>query len=404
VATLKKIDANIKNIRTMLTNKKSEIYAIKNTDLAKLPDSSKDLYIEFLYTIIQYKNRITQMQMILFERMINGMNGNNKSLKEYGAKALRISKKDLDDFLIVMKEEKVKYYFVLDGLLLIKLGTATEDTYEYFSELIEIFGINKDDLNFISLVAKAVLLQQPSCYDAAKEIITANVSNLDFSPYVSNFYHEKSSCAGNLTDLPNLDLKKASSASIKTYYNGGKAVIESLNIHILENVTFSRCDEVILKNCVFWGNAFSLYFEDCQRVSIENCRFSNFEVPVFVEKQNIQFTINDCVFSNCYALFGRTDSEWKAIGGVIFTDNPNFNAVNTIKHTKFLYCGAKNSENWYSSAVISNCRCVVSDCDFEHCWGYHKNDHLDPINTYRTLFLPKTMGMGNRMQNSADFD
>ena len=183
----KNLNKNIAGIRNAMTEMKAEMYAIKNPELAELDEYRKTLYLKVLCTVLQYENTPSDMQILYLKRLLKGL-GADEPVEEYMRKALDISDVDIREFVGYMKDSRIKYYFALEGILLISMGDYSADTYEYLAELIELTGISKDELRGVSLVAKSVLQQDSAYYDQAKELLTDDLQQVNFAPYIKNYY------------------------------------------------------------------------------------------------------------------------------------------------------------------------------------------------------------------------
>lgn len=157
----------LEKIRGLLVKMKAKEYAVTNETLSGLDEYVKKLYLKLLGTVIQYKNDPSDMQILYLNRIACGM-GAEEPVEELMRMALEISETDVQEFLSVVKEKNIKFYFALDGLLLLKMGNEEKVNYEYFGELLELCDVTKNDIGSVSLIAKSVLLQESSYYDEAK--------------------------------------------------------------------------------------------------------------------------------------------------------------------------------------------------------------------------------------------
>lgn len=393
-------DKNMKKIQEMMVAMRNEKYAIVNSDLTELDEFTKNLYLKVLCTVLQYENEPSEMQILFLKRIVNGMDV-EEPMEEYLRRALEISEEDMGEFFTLMKENKIKYYFAMDGLLLAAMGDTQTGCYEYLAEVIELMGICKDDLDYICLVASAALQQQSSLYDEAKGLSNERVERVDYAPYIRNFYAGAIKDSRELVHFSAPDRKYSKDIAIRTQYTEKRVVLENLDITILETWAFDSCEEVIFENCHFSGEWSSIKFYGCHKVYIHKCRFTDFRVPVFIQEENLAVQIEECEFENCIYAYTRSYRDWQAIGGVIHTESVSANGKNVIRKTRFRKCGGKNTTNYYASAIISNCICKVDRCSFYDCWNYNCDSAKDPDSPERTLFLPNTEGSDNEIVNSA---
>lgn len=332
---MENLSKNIDGIRKMMKALKAEKYAIKNPDLIALDEYVKGLYLKVLCTVVQYENDPTDMQVLFLKRIIIGMNVDN-SLEDYMKRALEISDSDIQEFLSMIGDSQIKYYFATDGLILVSMGNDNAQGYEYLAELIELLGINKADLEYICMVVKSILQQQSSYYDQSKELVNERVAHLNFAPYIQNYY------AGAVIDT---DTEKYYTAPDKTLseqieypklFKERKVVFESLIIKIGSDKDwkFEGCEEVIFKNCEFTSESCILKMESVGNVIFEGCKFSNFKNHVsYIEGIN-NLTVENCEFIEC----GYTDSG-DICGGVfcIYNSESVFNELKLVDN-KLLNC------------------------------------------------------------------
>ncbi len=399
---MEKFSKSIEGIRKMLKDLKGEKYALVNPELVELDEYVKGLYLKVLCTVVQYKNDPADMQVLFLKRIVNGI-GVDDSLEEYMRKALEISEADIQEFLSVIGNNHIKYYFATDGLILSSMGNGNADGYEYLAEIIELLGINKNDLEYVCTIVKSILQQDSSYYNQSKELVNERVEKLDFTPYIRNYY------AGAIVDSKAIvhysapDRKLSSDIIYRTEHTENKIVFQNLDINILTAWKFEGCEEVLFENCKIKGSSFSIFFLSCKKVVIRESRFEDFKVPVFNEQELGEFIIENCKFENCFTEYSRSTDDWKVLGGVIYTDNANRTAKNIISKTVFKNCGGKNKNNYYSSAIISNCKSSNTECSFYNCWNYYNNTQIDPENNMRTLFMRGTESTNNEIVGSANF-
>ena len=294
----KNLNKNIAGIRNAMTEMKAEMYAIKNPELAELDEYRKTLYLKVLCTVLQYENTPSDMQILYLKRLLKGL-GADEPVEEYMRKALDISDVDIREFVGYMKDSRIKYYFALEGILLISMGDYSADTYEYLAELIELTGISKDELRGVSLVAKSVLQQDSAYYDQAKELLTDDLQQVNFAPYIKNYY------AGAILDTQHEKYYSAPKGetlqlTLSGVHKAEKITYDNLVLYVDAGCNFDGCECVTISNCKLMpANNGSIRFESIGKLQIENCEFLDFEnrVAFFARVNSIQ--INGCRFENC---------------------------------------------------------------------------------------------------------
>lgn len=396
---MEEFNKNIEGIRRMMSDLRNEKYAIVNPDLVSLDEYMKILYLKVLCTVVQLGDEPTEMQVLFLKRIVAGI-GVEDPAEEYMRRALEISDTDMQEFLTGMKENRAKYYFALDGLILVSIGTENQECYQYLAEIIELLDICKDDLKYVCLAASSVLQQQSSFYDEAKELTNERIREVDYTPYIQNFY------AGAIKDSMELvyysapDKKYSESITFRTSYTEKRVVFENLDIDINERWEFNNCNEVIFMDCKFAGGDFSIEVKGCKKVFIDRCRFENFNAPVFKQERNVEVTIENCEFEKCIGKCSRGIIE-PAGGGVIYSPLDD-QSLNIIRKTIFRNCGGRWDATSKLEGVLSNCLCKVYECTFYNCHHYGEQNRLiDGI--FDTLFRDGTEGSNNELSNSIDF-
>ena len=107
----------VTELLSVLKKLTTEKYALVNQELKSVDEYVRILYIRLLCTIAEYENVPTESQQLYLRRIVSGLaiEGN---LEEHMRQSLDISETDLREFLSYIKECSLRYYFVLDGLIL----------------------------------------------------------------------------------------------------------------------------------------------------------------------------------------------------------------------------------------------------------------------------------------------
>lgn len=184
---MSEINDKILKMRLKIKDMKAQVYPIVNPELLGLDEYIKSLYIKLLCTIILYENDPLEMQVLYLKRIMQGMDIEDP-IEEYMKKALELSEVDIEDFILFMKKDIVKCYFAVDGIILLVMGNHDYRNIEYLAELLEVCGLDKNDLNSLSLIAISILQQKSDCYEKAQKCIGHNVMGTDFSPYIKSFF------------------------------------------------------------------------------------------------------------------------------------------------------------------------------------------------------------------------
>lgn len=366
---MEELNNKISGIRTMMKDMKAELYAIVNQDLVSLDEYTKKLYLKVLCTVVQYENNPSEMQVLYLKRILKGI-GVEEPLEEYMRKALEIADIDIQEFISFMKENTARYYFTFESMLLVAMGNQIQHNYEYLAELIELCGITKKDLDYLSLVAKSVLQQESSYYEEAKAIMPEKCNNLNFKPYISNYY------VGAVVDnafekfyiAPEVDMSEG--LSVKNRFDEKKVTFDNISFNIVDPMLFEGCETVTFKNCKFHGAKSRITFQSVGYVIFEHCDFSEFENKVAEVFDANTFIVRNCTFNNCRDIVADMDKP----GGVLVLRDNNKKMEELILEGNTIHnCYIHTSPfAFQASAVFLECpavvgKMIVKDNSFSGC-------------------------------------
>lgn len=339
---MEQLDQKIDGIRKILEEMKDKKYAIVVPELVDLEEYVKSLYLKVLCTVVQYENEPGEMQVLYLKRLINGI-GVEEPMEEYMRKALDISETDIEEFLSYMKRKKAKYYFALDAILLVSMSKANPPTYEYLAELVEILEIDKKSLNHLALVAKSVLTQESTYFDSAKENSCEYTSELDFMPYINNFY------VGAIVDTriekyyASPDIALENEIELPTSFDEKRVTFENLVIKVSQDWHFYGCERVLFKNCKLVGDKGSLRFHSVGTIEFENSSFMDFDNRVAWVTYVNSFMVRNCKFIMC-----GYDSNGDERGGVFVIDGVE---RVSLEYNELINCYIRMKEKLYHYGV-----------------------------------------------------
>lgn len=388
----------ISGIRSSMNEMKAELYAIKNPDLVILDEYNKDLYLKLLSTVVQYDNNPSDMQILYLKRIVKGIE-TEKSIEDYMKKALELSVDDVINFIEFAKTNNVKFYFALESILLVNMGDSNEQNMEFVAELMELCGVTKADLEYLSLVAKSILQQDSMYYNQAKEIITENCLQLNFKPYIENYY------AGAIIDNQYVICysapDKEMGITLRNEYSAKRVIFKNLIICINDEWNIKRCESVLFENCEIYGKSYSIILKVCKSVTFKNCKISGFTTYAFVSKMVNELMFINSEFINC--VYKYNDWHNLQVGGVIHTediDNDNENDIKIkIDNCRFLDCGARNSDAGEGYRIFSNDLCEVTNSKFINC-RYYVLDTSMSVNENAFLFAKGSICKNNEVIDS----
>lgn len=415
-------EKNIDKIRKYFEEHKAELYPFENALLSEKDEYVKSLYFRMLCTLTRYTGEPSEMQVLYIRRLLAGSHAESE-FEDYMKMALDLDKGDIDEFMSIFAEDELRYYFCIDGSILLSAVKADDKNYELLAELVELLGINRKELSYIVSVAKAIITQDSELFDETKEIAPQTTKQLSMYHYVQAFY------AGAIVDTSErlhiyscekaeVDLSKYSPIKAK------KVIVENVLISLKADVFFENCEEVIFLNTdvkvndcrlgfknvvsVMFENAlfengkqYPIMFNHCGKIQMYSCRFRNFISRTIQEENVANFSISKSSFDKCEYQYSRDTEDWKSFGGVIFSNSPGSNGTNYFDNCTFVNCGGRNTRNYYSSDFISNCRSELTACTFKLCWHYRQGNELDPDDRRRRMFTSNSKAIDCISVNSA---
>lgn len=365
---------SVGNLRAYFKSQKANVYPITEHPLEKSDSYIKGIYIRMLCAILQYDIQPQEAQVLFVQRLMKGI-GMTEPIKEYMKRALEIDENFAEEFIRQLKDNNLKYNFVVDALILVgSLGDFNKNHIEFISELCEMLLLTKKDVNFLVQIALSILEQSTERYSEIYDKMQDMQTISDFKCYYKNFF------TGKLRDTNlmlhfysyekmqwNIDdyKKKAIEFSKET------VIFENYNIDLSKrNFKFTDCKNIKFINCDFIGEGQPINFLNCNEINIIDCSFSNFFNRTITLTSCNNITIIQSDFKKC----SKTDSS-HAYGGVIFYDK--LDSI-SIKSCKFSNCFIKTTESRYYYArgailyvnnSIKNVNIENNDFDFCECDG-----------------------------------
>lgn len=341
-------EERIDKVREYFKEHKAERYPFENTALSEKDEYIKSLYFRMLCTLIRYTGEASEMQVLYVKRLIAGCKGESE-FQDYMKMALDLDIGDVEEFISVFREDGLRYYFCIDGAILLSAAETEEKKYELLAELIETLGITHGELKYLAAVAQAVVLQSSEKFDEAKTFVPDTLCPLSMYHYVQGFY------AGAIVDTPNeihIFSCDRSEVDLSAYgvLKNKKVIIENISCSLKGNVILEGCAEVLIRNCKFMGSQYHFKFDTIGNVIIENCDIRDFtnRFAFFADTNN--FTVLNNRFFNC----GCTITGAGSISGGVLYSNGNCHKNIILENNELLNCyiARITQDHWYHASGI----------------------------------------------------
>lgn len=266
------------------------------------------------------------MQVLYIRRLIAGSHTENE-FQDYMRMALDLDTEDIDEFISVFEEDDLKYYFCIDGAILLSVIKGTDKNYALLAELVEMLGLKRNELKYLTAVARATIAQSSELFDEAKKYTSDTTENLSMYHYVCGFY------GGAIIHTPSeihIYSKDKSCVGLSDYatFKAKTVIIENITADLDDDVVFDGCAEVIIKNCKFSGSNHCFEFFNVGKIIVENCRISNFSNRYMFLRDCNKLIVSQNHFINC----GYTE-ESDIRGGVIYSDGDKLETIILEKNT-----------------------------------------------------------------------
>lgn len=396
-------NTKIDELCTYLNANKAKLYPIENDMLKSATDFIVNGYLKMLGVILQQPSEITEAQLAIYKRIIAG-SGSEKSAEEYLRMALEIEIEDYINFTSEIKELSLKYRFLLDAVILTCISDKNQEQIKLVAEFTETLSIDRKELEYITLMAKAILCLDTSMYVDACEIENIDIPEDIFFGYIRLLDKSCIIYNDNMTIFqPSFD-EDVTVEMLSLACEIETPVIKLYNVKVNLGeclLKFLNHEKIIIDSCEFVGGDHSISFVNCEEVIINNSIFKDFKVRTICSENVKRMHINQSTYSNCYMIYNGIFNIWGKLGGVINVGSGMESLL--IDNCLFDSCGGKNQVDVYKSAFIVNYDCDVNDTKFINCWHYHNGNFKDPESVKRTMFSSGSKATGCAFENSAAF-
>lgn len=378
-------EQQIDAVRAYFKEHKAERYPFENPYLREKEEYIQSLYYRMLCALVRYPDEPDDMQVLYIRRLMAGAQAEH-TFQDYMKMALDLDTDDINEFISAFHEDELRFYFCVDGLVLLSAVQAHEKAYALLSELIELLGITKDELRYLSAIAAAIVTQSSQAFDSAKTRTTRSTKDLPFYPYVRGFY------SGLITDTSaekHIYSADGGKVSLGQYgpYTAKRVVIENISCVLDQDIKFEGCEEVIIRSCILKGNKYRFEFHRVGKVSIENCEIIDFSNRfAYLEDSNHLF-VQKNRFENCGCAGGGHGGVFycaRSADQIHFIENEFLSCYIGKNFGVILYCG--DSSGWGRVKTISIlnsqfCGCKAESGRFATYFAVHSDNKVEKGNT-----------------------
>lgn len=378
-------EQQIDAVRAYFKEHKAERYPFENPYLREKEEYIQSLYYRMLCALVRYPDEPDDMQVLYIRRLMAGAQAEH-TFQDYMKMALDLDTDDINEFISAFHEDELRFYFCVDGLVLLSAVQAHEKAYALLSELIELLGITKDELRYLSAIAAAIVTQSSQAFDSAKTRTTRSTKDLSFYPYVRGFY------SGLITDTSaekHIYSADGGKVSLGQYgpYTAKRVVIENISCVLDQDIKFEGCEEVIIRSCILKGNKYRFEFHRVGKVSIENCEIIDFSNRfAYLEDSNHLF-VQKNRFENCGCADDGDGGVFycdRSAGQIHFIENEFLSCYIGVNSGVILYCSDGYLGGRVKTISILNsqfCGCKAESGRFAPYFAVRSDNKVEKGNT-----------------------
>lgn len=417
---------NKPEIEEVLKSESAENYIIGNSYMDN--DYDKGLYLKMLGAML-HSGESNKEEEILFARIVRGIS-TDENVSYYHKQAMQISRDDFEDFRNEFQNNKLKYRFILDALVLTAVGGYREESVKFVAGFMNMLGINEKEARYLSDLTKSIICQNSNMYAKAEKIRPQKIDCMLFAEYTGayrtvlcNNKNEFKAGAGYKKKVKISELAKQSkSGSVAYILKGRNICLKNLVINVGDRfIDFTDSDYVEITGCEFLNGKWRLHFENCKKVVFKKCCFNNFTGRTIWFESVHEAVIEDCMFENCEYNYELSVSDhnlgrdkWRGGGGYGGVISGAMIGDILIKNSKFMKCGIRNKGNYTYNFAISDLDNIIAEsCYFEKCMYYYNsisytdyNSKKNKIKKYTSakLFKKDCKNINNKIVGSLDFN
>ncbi len=380
-------------IRTSFLKNLASVHPLKEHPIDNCEEYVQKLYIDALTVTAQYENKNAEAANKFIQRIMAGA-GLKEPFTEHLKNAFEITPERYGEFLKQCAENKLTDIFLIDSMIVAcAAGEPNKKQVDFVAETADMLAVRKNRFEWLTGIAKCILMQSSEEYKAVCEKIPHDEKN-EILPQIVCYLKEFVS--GVLLDTDDFywvysrektefkqeymeDHDYIFSHGIYDMYGENCIVAHDKKKIIFENIitdhsiSLSSCNHVEFKNCelVFVGhdNVGEAHYDSCIfdgktslcdifdysdtkiNVLFTNCKFANYKAGEWDNyklneaKPTVSITADNCKFANISRYGNRL---------LLLC-----NGKHVVKNCEFINCGSK-STLWDSSCVTEENNTFIS--------------------------------------------
>lgn len=386
-------------IRTSFLKNLASAHPLKEHPIDNCEEYVQKLYIDALTVTAQYENKNAEAANKFIQRIMAGA-GLKEPFTEHLKNAFEITPERYGEFLKQCAENKLTDIFLIDSMIIAcAAGEPNKKQVDFVAETADMLSVRKNRFEWLTGIAKCILMQSSEEYKAVCEKIPHDEKN-EILPNIVCYLKEFVS--GVLIDTDNLlwiysDEKRnlVISDEIKdtSILDGSEYIkIQNKKHVIIENsvvdcdIMIYSCNEVTFKNCelifVYLKSVGKAQYDSCllsgenEKLTWRTCDYL-YRFFYYENCNGINVVINNCTFSNSGYGKGSDNGARKLTAGScnvhLEVNSSNFinlrSSVNPLlydskagaefRNCEFVNCGDPNNY-WYKTYVTEENNTYIS--------------------------------------------
>lgn len=396
---------HIKKLCDYMDQNKAKNYPIENAMLYESEDFIKNGYLRMLAVVLQVGNNITEGQMNLYKRIVEGASAENTT-EEYMRQAMEIKISEYKDFINECVESLIAYRFALDCLVIIGDGEKETSQLKVSACIFEALRLKKREIYYLAIFAKIILEQKVETYIDIAEKMRSDEQVNDLFNIMEDVLE-----GYEVENIEDEDIENEDDEDWDNEYEDNVEYIgETIDLNNCK-LKFKGEKEVYFEHCKFIESGTEekstpLSFFNCKEIIFNNCIFKSILSGIIRIEKTDSVLITNCKFVRCrYTEEHKLNNTKKVVGGVIYTTDTDKNGIVTMENTTFIECGCIAKKIGPKKESISNCKVYAEECEFNNCYNYVSlDDTFRKSDTVDTLFSADSKEMNCEYYNSISFN